>query len=56
MLMCGRHWSMLQVSIQNEIWRTYRRGQETQGISAASPEYLEAVGKAVDCIAQAEPR
>lgn len=41
---CRKHWYMLPLHIRNEIWRTYREGQEID--KRPSDEYLDAAEKA----------
>lgn len=41
---CKSHWFALPKRLRDEIWRTYRRGQETR--KDPSPEYI-AAAKAV---------
>lgn len=43
MHMCLKHWRMLPKTLRDEIWRTYRRGQERD--KRPSADYLEAFGK-----------
>ncbi len=52
MLMCYRHWKMVPRPLQNEIWRTYRPGQEIS--KTPSDEYLVAFDNAVNAVAQKE--
>lgn len=54
-LMCGRHWRLVPKAQQDAVWRAYRPGQEREGVTSASPEYLKAVEEAVAAVAQREP-
>jgi hypothetical protein len=49
MFMCRAHWFALPKAIRNEIWRTYRKGQEIS--KDPSPEYLAAARSAFSWIA-----
>jgi hypothetical protein len=51
-LMCGRHWAMVPLSQQREIWRHYRPGQEVD--KRPSAEYLRVMKIAIDLVARAE--
>ncbi len=46
-LMCFTHWRMVPRALQLRVYATYRRGQENQGIGAASDEYVEAMAEAI---------
>jgi len=49
MFMCKPHWMSLRPSLRDEIWKTYRPGQEVT--KDPSPEYLAAARKAIDYLA-----
>lgn len=53
MLMCYAHWKKVPKPIQNEVWRTYRKGQEND-LSLIGPGYREAVRAAVEAVAAKE--
>lgn len=46
MLACKPHWFQLPLAIRNEIWRTYRKGQEVD--KSPTREYMAAFQKAQD--------
>jgi len=50
--MCKRHWSMVPVRAQRELWRTYRPGQERD--KRPSPAYLRAAAACIEAVAAAE--
>lgn len=52
LLMCGRHWRLVPRSLQRDIWRTYRPGQERD--KRPSWEYLALADLAVAHVAAAE--
>lgn len=54
LLMCLRHWRMVPVRLQREVWRTYRKGQEID--KCPSEDYLVAQRAAVEAVAQKEGR
>jgi hypothetical protein len=43
--MCRTHWYRLPAALRSRIWDTYRPGQTA---ATASPEYLEALGEALN--------
>lgn len=54
MLMCRTHWFMVPKRLQDEVWATYRPGQERD--KSPSDEYLEAARAAVAAVADEEAR
>jgi hypothetical protein len=52
MFMCRRHWWMLPQRMRQEIWNTYRPGQEID--KNPSEEYLTAAMAAVNHVAALE--
>ena len=50
--MCKRHWYMLPKVLRDEIWRTYRPGQERN--KNPSAEYMAAFAKSTAYIQQRE--
>lgn len=54
LLMCSRHWRMVPQKIQNDVWRTYRPGQEEDLV--LSEEYQQAYNAAVGAVAKLEGR
>ena len=52
MLMCKRHWFMVPKRIRDEVWRTYRTGQEVD--KNPSETYMVAYRKAVNAVDQKE--
>lgn len=54
LLMCLKHWRLVPADLQNEVWRTYRRGQEVS--KDPSGEYMIAQKAAVEAVAIAEGR
>lgn len=54
MFMCRRHWFMVPKAMRDEIWRTYRRGQEIT--KTPSLEYLDAARSAIQAVAVKEGR
>ena len=49
---CRRHWFMVPKRLRDEVWRTYRAGQERDW--QPSREYLEAAKRAVIAVAKLE--
>lgn len=47
-LMCSKHWKVLSKSLQDEVYRYYRIGQEVD--LKPSEDYLQAARKAVDFV------
>jgi hypothetical protein len=58
MLMCRGHWALVPRAIQDEIWKTYRVGQENAvGTDhGPSPEYMTSYHKAVAAVREAEEK
>ena len=54
MLMCRRHWYMVPKPMRDEVWRTYRPGQEDD--KAPSDDYLMAMDAAIRAVAEKEGR
>lgn len=54
MFMCRKHWFALPRAYQNDIWATYRPGQEVT--KTPSAEYLAAAGAAIRYIERKEGR
>jgi hypothetical protein len=52
LLMCGHHWAMVPRPLRNEVWATYRPGQEID--KRPSPEYLQAADAAIQAVATAQ--
>lgn len=52
MFMCRRHWFMVPKDMRNEIWRTYRPGQESTYRPSAA--YIAASTTAVNWLADHE--
>ena len=52
MLMCRRHWFMVPKPLREEVWRTYRPGQEID--KSPTAEYMLAQGAAVSAVEQRE--
>lgn len=52
LLMCARHWRMVPRALQNEIWATYRPGQERDKKPSAA--YLEVQQRVVRFVAERE--
>ena len=52
MLMCRKHWFMVPKALRDEVWRTYRRGQEVT--KDPSREYLDAADAAIKYVATQE--
>ena len=50
---CKKHWFMLPKPLRDEIWATYRPGQEIT--KTPSPDYLVAARKVRDWIAANHP-
>jgi hypothetical protein len=50
-LMCRTHWYRLPARIRSRIWDTYQPGQTA---ATASPEYLEALGEALNFARETE--
>lgn len=50
---CAAHWYMLPRSIRDQIWATYRVGQEKDG--RVSPEYMRAFHAAIAWIRANHP-
>lgn len=53
-LMCYPHWKLVPRPLQMRVYATYKRGQENQGIGAASPEYVEAMAEAIRLVNEIE--
>jgi hypothetical protein len=53
MLMCGRHWRMVPFTLQQAVWKNYRRGQEVDKNPSAA--YLEVAREAISAV-QAKER
>lgn len=53
LLMCLKHWRRVPRTIQREIWRHYRPGQEVD--KRPTPEYLAVMKRAIDAVAGREP-
>jgi len=51
-LMCGKHWAMVPLTQQREIWRHYRPGQEID--KRPSADYLRVMKIAIDLVSRAE--
>lgn len=49
---CRQHWYRIPQALRNRIWRTYRAGQEEDGLP--SPDYLAAARAVQDWIAAQE--
>jgi hypothetical protein len=54
LLMCRRHWRMVPSSLQNDVWRQYRPGQETD--KRPSLAYQRAAEAAIAAVAALEQR
>lgn len=54
MFMCKKHWFALPKPLRDEVWRTYRRGQEVS--KDPSKAYLEAASAAIDYLVAQEPK
>jgi hypothetical protein len=54
MLMCARHWRMVPKPLQDDVWATYRPGQERT--KDPSLEYLNAAFTAIEAVAIREAR
>ena len=52
MLMCKMHWWMVPKLLRDEVWATYRPGQEVD--KRPSGEYLTAHVRAVNAVAEKE--
>lgn len=52
LLMCRRHWALVPMALQREVWRHYRKGQERD--ERPSAEYLAAARAAIDAVASAQ--
>jgi len=52
LLMCSRHWDMVPRAIKQQVYRTYRRGQERD--KSPSREYLVAARAAVIAVEEAQ--
>ncbi len=52
MLMCRKHWFMVPKSLRDEVWRTYRKGQEI--MKDPTGEYLMAMNAAINAVADKE--
>lgn len=48
MLMCFKHWKMVPLVLQREIWRYYVPGQEIR--KDPTPEYLTAMRRAIEAV------
>jgi len=53
-LMCFVHWRMVPRPLQMRVYATYQRGQENQGIGAASDAYVEAMAEAIRIVNEQE--
>jgi hypothetical protein len=54
LLMCKPHWFMVPSAVRDEVWATYRRGQEIT--KTPTDEYMVAYHKAVNAVAVKEGR
>lgn len=54
LLMCKPHWLKVPAAIRDEVWATYRRGQEVD--KRPSDAYIVAHHKAINAVAAAEGR
>lgn len=52
LLMCGSHWRRVPKELQEAVWKTYRRGQETD--KRPTREYLAAADDAIEAVAWVE--
>jgi hypothetical protein len=52
LLMCRVHWRMVPKPLRDEVWMTYRPGQEIT--KEPTPEYLDAMQAAIEAVAQKE--
>ena len=52
LLMCLRHWRMVPLMLQAEVWRWYRPGQEID--KSPSDRYLVAMKNAINAVARLE--
>jgi hypothetical protein len=52
MLMCGKHWRMVPSHLQDDVWATYRPGQEIS--KTPTREYLVAAKRAINAVAERE--
>ena len=52
LLMCRRHWRMVPQALQDEVWRTYRQGQELD--KDPSMAYIQAAKAAIAAVAHQE--
>jgi hypothetical protein len=52
MLMCGRHWRLVPRALQQDVWRSYRPGQEND--KQPSRTYLAAADAAIAAVRRAE--
>jgi hypothetical protein len=55
LFMCGRHWAMVPVAMQDKVWSTFRKRSAGPGTDPASwADYYEACADAVEYVATAE--
>lgn len=54
LLMCVKHWRMVPRLVQQQVWATYRAGQEVD--KRPSRDYLAAADAAIAAVAAAERR
>jgi hypothetical protein len=52
MLMCRKHWFMVPKNLRDDVWRTYRKGQEIT--KDPSGEYLDAMKAAIEAVSGKE--
>jgi hypothetical protein len=52
LLMCLRHWRLVPLTLQAEVWRWYRPGQEVD--KGPSDRYLVAMKNAINAVARLE--
>lgn len=52
MLMCRKHWFMVPKNLRDEVWRTYRQGQEIT--KDPTGYYLDAMNAAINAVADKE--
>ncbi len=52
LLMCYGHWGLVPKSLKQQVYRTYRKGQEID--KGPSPEYIRAARAAIVAVEQAQ--